>query len=119
MVTTPVFVPDGDWLFIFESVERARERVTWADLDDGRYRAFDGDGRLIEFEVRNVRRRVLGLVLYRQTKLEHWRVDSEPRHAEELRAALMGALAGGGEAPGRDDSLATLEELAVERYGFA
>jgi len=114
----PIFVTAEDALLIFSSAEDARTHVNWPYVEAGLYRAYDSDGRLIEFKVDRLpvkRRFFLGTRVDRRVILS---VEDEPTHAYELRAALIQAL--GRTIPeeiGRA-SLSELKKLALARFGF-
>jgi hypothetical protein len=114
---SPIFVTADEPLLVFRSAEDAQRWLEWPDVEDGLYRGYDSDGRLIEFGVRKARtkRRFLpGFRLDREVVLT---VERDPTHTDELRAALVFALRLQPPEAARV-SLDELKQGAVRRFGF-
>jgi hypothetical protein len=109
-IRPPIFVYADD-LYIFDSVEEAESYLEPVDVEPGEV-AYDAEGRLLQVVVRGkVRRSGLGID-QRGAHVELVPVEDEPRHAEELRQALVAWVRRA--EPGADVTEASTEEL-VER----
>jgi hypothetical protein len=114
-VKPPIFVVAADGLLAFESPTRAEGWVESIDVEDGEYLdVFDSEGRLLAFEVERptVRHKSLGLESVELTPVRLVEKESQPTHAENLKSALLGALARVGQ-PG-EHAHATMEDLVEE-----
>ena len=105
----PVFLRDparGE-LLAFPSAEAAAGHLRpWQEV--GGVAAWDAEGRRIGFGVDRVRARILGIVPRWREVVVPSEVEGAPDHAAELRAALVAALAAGGE-PAQGTALALPE----------
>jgi hypothetical protein len=115
----PIFVTADEPLLVFRSAEQAQRWLEWPDVEDGLYRGYDSEGRLIEFGVKEsrVKRRFLpGSRIDRDVVLT---IEQDPRHADELRNALTRALSRLRPPEAAPATFAELKALAVDRFGFA
>lgn len=107
----PLFVDGDDKLLVFPSAGKLAADAEPDDVRNGVYGpVFDWDGRRLELELVDERRRGFGagpLVVVEES-------DEEP-DAEGLRELLDRSL----ELMGEVDSLDELRRQALERYGFA
>jgi hypothetical protein len=111
MASPPIFVKADEPLLVFESLERAVSYLEWQDVEAGVYRGYDSSGRRVEFGTEPIAR------TWRQPfrdKRVVARVETDPRHVDELRLTLARILAIPEVTPLKD-----LEAAAVERFGFA
>ncbi len=121
-VKSPLVVNEQGALLFFESVGDAERYLEAIDVEDGRYSAFDAEGRPLRLTTVDERRSVLfGLlkVSSKQVNVEAERV--EPPQAGALRESLVGFLRRlGVPAAELGDSvpLESLLRLAIERAGF-
>ena len=83
MASGSIFVTADEPLLVFESLKRAVAYLEWQDVEDGIYRGFDGDGRLVKFGSEAIPKSWLG---EKRTVAE---VESDPTHADELRVILI------------------------------
>ncbi len=114
----PIFVvaSDGE-LLAFDSPARAEGFVESIDVEDGEYLdSFDSEGRLLALEVErpSVRRKFLGLESIELTPVRLVEKESQPSHVEDLKSALLGALARVG--PPGEFVHATMGDLVEEAF---
>jgi hypothetical protein len=103
----PIFVTADEPLLIFQSAEGAVEYLEWQDVDDGLYRGYDREGRLIEFGTKD------RIVVYK--------AEAQPTHHGELRHTLARILSSWTDVDKSEIEAAPLrrlQDLAVERFGI-
>ena len=110
MVSGPIFVTADEPLLVFESLERAVVCLEWQDVEDGLYRGYDGDGRLIEFATEPIPKRRWSLFRDKRVVAD---TEPDPTHADALRSTLARILA----LP-ETTSLEELKGAAVSRFGL-
>jgi hypothetical protein len=103
----PIFVTADEPLLVFESIEHAVAYLEWQDVEDGIYRGFDSEGRLVTFGSEPIRS------WFFRDKRTVAEVESDPTHADELRVTLARIL-GVPETTPLDD----LEREAIARFGL-
>ena len=115
-VVAPVFLwdPEARDLLAFQSAEAAaRHLKPWQEV--GMLAACDAEGRRIGFAVERRARLLLGLIPVAKEVVVVGEVERKPRHARDLRRAIVASLA----RRGTDDgvlcgrSLPELVEMAV------
>ena len=109
MAAGPIFVTADEPLLVFESLDRAVAYLEWQDVEDGLYRGYDSDGRLIDFGTESITKR---LSLFRKKRVVA-DIESDPTHADELRLTLARILA-----MPETASLDELKTTAVTRFGL-
>jgi hypothetical protein len=108
MTRGPIFVTADEPLLVFESLERAVAYLEWQDVDDGLFRGFDSDGRLVEFGSEPIPKSWL------RDKRTVAEVEGDPTHADELRETLARVLSAPATTP-----LDELERQAIARFGLS
>lgn len=87
----PIIVDETGALMVFDSPRAAERYLEWIDVEDGRFRAWDSEGRPLVLSV--VERPEKGLFRTRMVKAVVLEQESDvPTHAEKLRAVLADAL---------------------------
>jgi hypothetical protein len=93
-LVAPVFLwdPEARDLLVFESAEAAaRHLEPWQEV--GTLAAYDAEGRRIGFAVERRSRLLLGLIPAAKEVVVVGEVEREPRHAGDLRRAIVASLA--------------------------
>ena len=115
-VVAPVFLwdPEARDLLSFQSAAAAaRHLKPWQEV--GMLAAYDAEGRRIAFAVERRERLLLGFIPVGREVVVVREVEREPRHASDLRRAIVASLARRGTEGGVLDgrSLPDLVEMAV------
>jgi hypothetical protein len=121
-VKTPIIVDEEGDLAFFRNVESVERYLEATDVQDGRYSAYDSEGRRLRLTTRQELRPVLfGLFRVRSERVVVEREDTEPEDAEALRSLLRGFLRAVDTSSAEvDDSvpLRSFLDLAIEKVGF-
>jgi hypothetical protein len=119
-VKPPIFVRADEPLLIYRTAKDATRCLEWIDIEDAIYTAYDGDGKLLKFDLRHTKTRLLGFIPVTAEEVVLSDAEAEPTHQDELRRALIDGLVARGEPSDALASLplADLQALAVERLGF-
>jgi hypothetical protein len=117
---TPPLVLDarGELLF-FRSAESLEGYVEEIDIENGEYgHCWDAEGRLLALAVRPREVKILGFVSWQVRQPSITQTEADPRHAAELRSALVSFLEALGTRALGARSLAELIELGSTRCGL-
>jgi hypothetical protein len=108
----PIIVDETGALMIFDSPREAERYLEWVDVEDGRFRAWDREGRPLVLSVVETPKK--GLFRTRMVKDVVLEQESDvPTHAEMLRGVLVDALRRAGKEPASSEmSLPELIEKA-------
>lgn len=107
----PIVVDETGALMVFESRRAAERYLEWIDVEDGRFRAWDSEGRpLVLSVVATPERRLFRTRMVKTVVLEP--LGDVPTHAEVLRTVLSKALTQAGKEPGSSET--GLDELIEE-----
>jgi hypothetical protein len=121
-VKSPLVVNEQGALLFFESVDDAERYLEAIDVEDGRYSAFDSEGRSLLLTTVDERRPVLfGLLKVPSKQVIVEAEQAEPAQAEALRenlAAFLRHLGVPAAELGDSVPLESLLRLAIERAGF-
>jgi hypothetical protein len=110
VVDGPIFVTADEPLLVFESLDRALGFLEWQDVDDGIYRGYDGDGRLIKFNTEAIARSRWRFFHDKRVVAD---IEPDPTHTDALRSNLARIL----DMP-EATSLDELKNAAVSRFGL-
>lgn len=118
MLTPPIIVLEKDdgSLKVYDSADDARisQDVESIDFNNGEYVFFDSSGRMLEYEIRKVNRKIMfGLFSAKAEQIGFKNAEDEPTHREELRAAIINHLSNQTEIS-QNDSLESLVKKLVQ-----
>jgi hypothetical protein len=100
-MTPPIVVIEGQDASVHDSVADAERQLEAVDVRSGGFTAYDADGRLLRLETAWATRPAFFGLLGANTEVVRIKAaEAEPRHQDDLRAALMASLAAAGSNPG-------------------
>lgn len=109
----PIFIDNNGDIRVFASVQDAENWIEPIDVRDNEYEAFDSEGRRLRLTVQKQE----GFLRFGREYVQITEVESEPKHAADLRERLQTFLNAAGE---RDvDPAASLSQLVNATCRFA
>lgn len=99
----------GD-LYAFHSVAEAESSLEPADVRNGIYRGFDGEGRLLTLSVTIRQEKLLGVFSVSRERVSVGLAEESPNHTDELKDILQRFLRAAGVPAGAVTTM-TFEEL--------